>query len=287
MEYVYITSFPLKQNVSFLSLHLFERGIRHEIIEDATVQHLYVEPGKAERVVGFLRRFTGEQGKQPPDSARQAQDPGKLRVWPLTSALILLGIAGYVLFSWDLTIPLIQYFTFTKVYFYPTTIEYAGFSETYFNAWQWWRLFTPAFIHFSIWHILFNGLAIWELGRRLEIILGGRLYLLTFMLLAAVSNAAQFFMTTTNLFGGLSGVLFGYLGLIAVLYRRGRHPLLRLPTGIYLLAGISLLAGIFNVFGLAFNVSIANGAHLGGLIAGIVIGILWPGSLTKQAVKRM
>ncbi len=287
VEYVYITSFPLKQNVSFLSLQLYERGIRHEIITDAAVQHLYVEPGKAERVVGFLRRLTGEQDKQAPDYRRQAQDPGKLRVWPLTSAFIFLGIAGCILFTWDLTVPLIQYLSFTQVYFYSTTIEYSGFVETYFNDWQWWRLITPAFIHFSVWHILFNGLAVWELGRRLEILLGARSYFLIFMLLASVSNIAQYAMTTTNLFGGLSGVLFGYLGLIATLYRRGRYPLLRLPTGIYVLAGVSLFAGIFNLFDLAFNVSIANGAHLGGLIAGIFIGVFWPNSLIKQPLKRL
>lgn len=287
MEYVYITSFPLKQNVSFLSLHLHERGIRHEIITDAAVQHLYVEPEKTERVVGFLRSLTGEQSRQAPDYRRQAQDPGKLRVWPLTSAFIFLGIAGWMLFSWDVTIPLIQYLSFTQVYFHSATIEYAGFIETYFNDLQWWRLITPAFIHFSIWHILFNGLAIWELGRRLEVLLGTRSYFVVFMLLAAASNIAQYFMTTTSLFGGLSGVLFGYIGMIAVLYRRGRHPLLRLPTGIYVLAGVSLFAGIFNVFDLAFNVSIANGAHLGGLIAGILMGIFWPDSLIKQPVRRL
>lgn len=276
VDFIYIASFPVQQNISFVSLHLLERGIKHEIVEEGNHQHLYVDPQQADKVRAFLDQLSGKGKEQSEAVVSREGEPGKMRVFPLTTALVLLGLLGFGLFRWDVTVPLIQYLSFTQVVFHHTGIEYVPFMETYLHKWQWWRLITPVFIHFSLWHILFNGMAIWELGRRLEIFLGGRRYVLLFGLLAAVSNLAQYIMTSASLFGGLSGVLFGYLGLIGVLYRRSRHPLLRLPKGIYILGGISLLAGIFNVFGFAFDISIANGAHLGGLLAGIILGLVIP-----------
>lgn len=276
MDFIYIASFPLQQNISFISLHLLERGIRHEIVEEGAHQHLYVDPPQVDKVRAFLDRLTGRAESESETAVTRESEPGKLKVFPVTAALVLLGLLGYGLFRWDVTVPLIQYLSFTQVIFHHVGIEYVPFEETYFQKWQWWRLITPVFIHFSLWHILFNGMAIWELGRRLEVFLGIRRYLLIVGVLAAVSNLAQYVMTSASLFGGLSGVLFGYLGLIGVLYRKSRHPLLRLPKGIYILGGISLLAGIFNVFGLAFDISIANGAHLGGLFAGILLGLVLP-----------
>ncbi len=276
MEFIYIASFPLQQNISFISLHLLERGIRHEIVEDGRHQHLYVDPPQAPKVRSFLARLSGQQVEQSEASIRRDGEPGKLKVFPVTAALVVLGLLGFGIFRWDLTVPLIQYLSFTQVIFHHLGIEYATFQETYIQKWQWWRLITPIFIHFSFWHILFNGMAIWELGRRLEVFVGAKRYLFLIGVLAIVSNLAQYMMTSASLFGGLSGVLFGFLGMIGVLYRKSRHPLLRLPRGIYILGGISLLAGIFNVFGFAFDISIANGAHLGGLFAGIVLGLMLP-----------
>lgn len=276
MDFIYIASFPVQQNISFISLHLLERGIKHEIVEEGSHQHLFVDPSQAEKVMAFLKRLSGQGDGQSEVAASREGEPGKLKAFPLTTALVLLGLLGYGMFRWDITVPLIQYLSFTQIVFHPMGIEYVPFMETYFEKWQWWRLITPVFIHFSLWHILFNGMAIWELGRRLEIFLGARHYFLLFGLLAIVSNVAQYVMTSASLFGGLSGVLFGYLGLIGVLYRKSRHPLLRLPKGIYILGSVSLLAGIFNVFGFAFDISIANGAHLGGLLAGIIAGLVMP-----------
>lgn len=277
MEFIYIASFPLQQNISFISLHLLERGIRHEIVEDGGHQHLYVDPSQVDKVKSFLARLSGQEAEpRSQTSVNRDGEPGKLKVFPVTAALVVLGLLGYGIFRWDLTVPLIQYLSFTQVIFHHMGIEYVPFQETYLQKWQWWRLITPIFIHFSLWHILFNGMAIWELGRRLEVFVGVRRYLLLIGVLAVVSNVAQYVMTSTSLFGGLSGVLFGFLGLIGVLYRKSRHPLLRLPKGIYILGGISLLAGIFNVFGFAFDISIANGAHLGGLLAGILVGLIMP-----------
>ena len=57
---------------------------------------------------------------------------------------------------------------------------------------QYWRLLTPAFLHFGWLHIAFNSLWMWELGSKVERELGGVNMALLFCTIALVSNSLQF-----------------------------------------------------------------------------------------------
>jgi len=78
---------------------------------------------------------------------------------------------------------------------------------------QVWRLFTPIFIHFNIWHILFNMLWLRDLGSLIESRQRSGFFTLLVLTLAAVSNLAQYFVAGPN-FGGMSGVVYGLLGYV-------------------------------------------------------------------------
>ncbi len=134
---------------------------------------------------------------------------------------------------------------------------------------QLWRWFTPALLHFNLTHLLFN-LMWWVLLASALEQQYGSVKLLNFTLLTGVvSNAAQFFLVGAN-FGGLSGVvyaLFGFCWLKNKLHP-GPRPLISDGMAIFML--VWLLLGFADVLW----VSMANWAHLAGLLAGLAMALL-------------
>lgn len=134
------------------------------------------------------------------------------------------------------------------------------------------RTLTPALLHFGAIHLVFNSLWIWHFGRMIERSQSSLLYLCVVLLIAFFSNTTQYLWSFTANFGGLSGVVYGLLGYIwmwQLLLPTGR---LRLPPAMigFLLAALvvmELLAGSW----------IASAAHVGGLIAGIITGLISAG----------
>lgn len=132
-----------------------------------------------------------------------------------------------------------------------------------------WRLLTPALLHFSAMHILFNVFWWWYLGGRFERYYGSKWLILTYVCVALVSNTAQF-MVSGPYFGGLSGVVYGLFGLaVVVAWNRPRHPLF-LPRGLIIFMLAWLLLGYTDLLW----VNVANTAHTAGLVSGLLVGAL-------------
>lgn len=133
---------------------------------------------------------------------------------------------------------------------------------------QWWRLFTPAFIHFGVIHIVFNLIWWWVLGSQLERSFGSVSLAVIFAIAAISSNVAQLLVSGPN-FGGLSGVvyaLFGYAWWIGWLRPSWG---IGLPSSLvyFLLAWLAL--GYLDILW----VNMANEAHLFGLISGCLMAL--------------
>ncbi|RUO41896.1 rhomboid family intramembrane serine protease GlpG [Pseudidiomarina aestuarii] len=140
----------------------------------------------------------------------------------------------------------------------------------YFDVLPWtqpWRLVTPALLHFSLLHILFNVFWWWYLGGRFEKLYGSVWLVLALLVTAIISNVSQF-LVSGPYFGGLSGVVYGLFGCAVVLaWQRPSHPLF-LPPG---LIGFMLVWLVLGYTDLLW-VNVANTAHTAGLIAGLVFG---------------
>ncbi|MFI8088915.1 rhomboid family intramembrane serine protease [Streptomyces sp. NPDC086080] len=127
---------------------------------------------------------------------------------------------------------------------------------------EWYRLFTSMFAHEEIWHIGFNMLSLWWLGGPLEQALGRARYLALYLVSGLAGSALTYLLaagTAASL--GASGAIFGLFGATAVLMRRLQYDMRPI---------IALL-----VINLIFTFSwgnIAWQAHIGGLVAGVVIG---------------
>ena len=138
-----------------------------------------------------------------------------------------------------------------------------------------WRLLTPVFLHFSIWHLLFNMLWLKDLGGILEGRVGTGRYAGILVLVALVSNLAQY-VTGGPHFGGMSGVVYGIFGYLWVRNRMDFH------FGVILAPMASGLLMAFLVLGLLGLLGpTANAAHFSGLVTGGALG--WLAAKTSRA----
>lgn len=149
---------------------------------------------------------------------------------------------------------------------------------------EFWRLVTPIFVHLSVAHLIFNMMALFYLASPIERSQGTpRLGLLT-LLLAVVSNVAQVWWTQRVEFGGLSGVIYGYLGYCWMSGQRDPTSALRISNETFgfwmIFFGLMLCQEIpipgLQDLALKMFPPIANAAHTGGLVVGLALGFLAP-----------
>ena len=171
--------------------------------------------------------------------------PSKIRSAPVAFSLVALSSLVFLLFK-ELGFygPILQLLNFVPV---ELTSRGGRLGEP---GNDWWRFITPTLLHFSWMHLVFNCLWIWEFGRRIERSLGSLNMLGLYLASAVFSNSVQFFISGPSIFGGMSGVVYALMGFMLV----------------WLLVG---LVGALEVLGAG---AIANGAHLGGLVIGVLLG---------------
>lgn len=146
---------------------------------------------------------------------------------------------------------------------------------------QWnepWRLITPMLLHFGAVHILFNMLWLVDLGRTIEARHGARYLGLFAIVSAALSNLAQYEIAKNPMFGGMSGVVYGLLGLVWARGKFDPHATYGLSRGTAQFMIIWLLLGFVgeaaNGMGMERAPGMANWCHLFGLLVGVSWGYL-------------
>jgi len=138
-----------------------------------------------------------------------------------------------------------------------------------------WRLITPIFIHFGVLHLVFNMMWMFDLGRRIEPVRGPVKMVLLVVVIAALSCCAEALWVNNSpfghelytTFGGMSGVvagLFGYAWMCGHFRPYEQIGVTQYETG--------LMLGWLVLCSLGFVGPIANAAHWGGLIVGVVWG---------------
>ena len=177
---------------------------------------------------------------------------------PVTYVLIGLSVLATAAMRFDAMLPLVESLLISTYY--------AGLREI--GDGEYWRLITPAFLHFGLMHIVFNMLWLWDLGGKIEKILGSLTLLAIFMLTAAISNVAQFFVSGP-LFGGMSGVVYGLLGFVWMQSRYNPYFFYYLNKGVVLMMLIWYVVCLTGLVG-----NIANTAHTVGLLIGVIWGLI-------------
>jgi membrane associated rhomboid family serine protease len=130
---------------------------------------------------------------------------------------------------------------------------------------EWYRLVTGGFLHAGIIHIGMNMLVLWMIGNQLERALGHWRYLSLYVASLLGGSFAVMLYEPNILTVGASGAIFGLFG-AAVAYQRDRGISI-MQSGLGGLILINLLI-TFAIPG------ISKAGHLGGLIAGALVGFV-------------
>lgn len=264
----------LDEDLSLFSQFLWEQNIVHQINEHSGRQRVFIE--KKEQLdfviqvyqavkAGALSFSKGETIALP----KKPRPPLSYVTW----TLVLLTVIGGILVGFDPNGEYYHWLTFQDFTLYQGHMYFSQALHDIHGQPQLWRAFTPAFLHFNELHTVFNGLWVFELGRRIERSLGRFNFLMLVCLLALGSNLLQFLSTPNVRFGGMSGVIYGLLGFCFLANKIRPHVLLDLPFGIFIFMLFWLVLGFTGFFSL-FGIAVANWAHLSGLLLGLLLALL-------------
>lgn len=159
----------------------------------------------------------------------------------------------------------------------PDQSEFEANQEFFPHKNVWLAVITSMFLHGSILHLAGNMLFLWIFGNNVEDHVGLILYPIFYLLVGVAAMAAHFLVEPGSTIPviGASGAIAGVMGAYLVFWPRAR-VLTVVPIFLFLLvylpAGVVL--GIW--FGLQFltnpNEGVAWMAHVGGFVAGVLLG---------------
>lgn len=243
---------------------LRKQNISYEVIDDADEIELWVEDKElVEPILSFYKQYLNQH--------QNRLSLSNLKATPVTSAVLLITLATALITQ--LGGQWIDWFLIAEVQYYPRTWFF------YDGAINIWRFISPIFLHFGAEHLIFNGLSFWYLGSILERHIGKPVFVFLIALLASISNVSQL-IWDGPLFGGLSGVVYGFIA-FAYLYQRFINDL-NIPKGLPIIAVIWMLLGMSHVLAEIGFGNMANAAHLSGLLAGLVAFGMYKILLNKE-----
>jgi membrane associated rhomboid family serine protease len=131
---------------------------------------------------------------------------------------------------------------------------------------EYWRLVTAGFLHASFFHVAFNMVFIWFIGRSLEPSIGTARFVVAYVVSLLCGSFGVLLIEPDSVAVGASGAAFGLLGTLLVEAR---------SRGIDLWATGLLQLALLN-FAITFLIpNIAIGAHLLGFAGGLVVGVIY------------
>ena len=282
-----IGNLPDEKQARVFGDHLVANRIRNEIEEEGGVWVIWIkDEEQVADAKARLERFRANSAAPEFRSARaqaaetravEAQDMADYRrrvrtrrsifpkfgghgVGPLTFGLILLCVAFAIYSKLGSDRDVVRRFVLTD----PANANGTFLPEV--RAGEYWRLFSPAFIHFGPLHLVFNLMWLFQLGCMIEASRGTFKLALLVAVTAVFPIMSEYLLRNPGYVGGMSGVVYGLAGYV---WMRGKYD----PTsGVYLdRTSIQWLLVWLVVCFTGVIGPVANLAHLTGLI----IGVLW------------
>jgi len=261
---------------------LDSQGVVHRITEEGDGQVIWLESDQwREPVLRALEKYLDnpelrrqmQDVAQPRPVARRYRQAGPAQA-PLTLAFVIIALV----LTWMTAFgrhPIVQQFFFVDPGVWPLQTpqdRWLALVGTLTEG-QWWRLFTPDFLHFSVTHIAFDAVLFWFLGNQIEFRDGKWTLVVIFLASSLVGNTAQYFLTGPE-FGGLSGVVYAMLGYCWI--SQMRSPRFHFPPALIVVSVAWMLLGLTSFPEMLGIGKMANGAHAGGFLSGLVLALLIP-----------
>ena len=150
---------------------------------------------------------------------------------------------------------------------------------------QFWRLFTANFIHLGFVHLAINMIFLWALGRLAEYFFTSADFLLLYTFTGLCSGLLGVIWEPYATSAGASGAVFGISGVLLVTLLSGKLPLEKeskekLLTGVVQFTVLNLfVGGAQNYLPGILHRRVDNAGHIGGLLAGLLVGAVFASHL--------
>ncbi len=183
---------------------------------------------------------------------------------PATMALVIINAAVFLYMLMKGT-PLLKPNT-------PQILRFGGNFGPFSLGAQWWRMFTSMFVHIGLVHLLVNEWCLFDLGFMAERLYGPRTFLAVYILSGLTGSLVSVAYNPAVVSAGASGAIFGIAGALITTLYFGHIPA---PPKALRASLISLV--VFAGFNLIYGIQkggIDNGAHVGGLVSGLILGAI-------------
>lgn len=283
------------EDLSGFSAWLGTQGVDHEITREPGGQVLWLaDPAHTEPVLAALEQYmtrdevrdrVNRAGRAPVRGGRWQPSPGHS---PLVfGVLVLAAIIALLTGLGNTNNPL----TVSLLFVDPDLLQVSAYGQlppvtdlldalmATLASGQFWRLISPDFLHFGPMHILFNSVMLWFLGSQVEWMDGRGRFAALFVVTTVASNTLQY-VVSGPYFGGLSGVVYGVLGYCWL--SQQRLPRFQFPPALVSFALIWMIIGFTPLPVWVGIGQMANYAHLGGFLGGLLMALVMPPPARRQ-----
>ncbi len=141
---------------------------------------------------------------------------------------------------------------------------------------QVWTIITANFLHIEFFHFALNMLALFSIGNKFYAIYGGKKFTTTYIIggigAMFLTLFVSVFLGTDIATLGASGSIFALCGVLIAGSLKNRRYGIDLPIGI---SDVLPIVIVSLVYGFIPGSGVNNWAHIGGLITGIALGLLF------------
>ena len=146
------------------------------------------------------------------------------------------------------------------------------YQTEYFKPYQ---LVTHMFAHGGFFHLFFNMFVLWMFGTMLEKIWGPKRFFIFYFACGLAAGVAHLLLENSPAVGA-SGAIMGLFAAFAYLFPNTELIIFPIPVPVKAKYAVAIMAA-FDLFGGVYpsGSNIAHFAHLGGLVMGFILVLIW------------